>query len=359
MTSSKLLVVDDEENNRNSIIRLFDETDGLEFVEACNGRQALEKVDGEDFDLILLDIRMPELDGFGFLERFANMNIKNRPPICVMTAFNDAVTRRKSISLGATDFINKPMDPVELETRIAALLRTNQYQKDLNNFNDHLEKLVEERTRDLEMVCMQLKETERNNTRSYREMIARIARLANYSHSEKEPETQRLAFCTAALGWMYGMAGIDAENLALSAQVYAIGKLALPEQLRETPEEMLDADLRAAFNNYPLLGSELFKNADTPLLRQAYNICLYHKEHFDGSGYPGHYKGGEIPLEARLFTTAYLIMDTMANFDNFCFDTVANALRDHAGTLLDPAIVDRILAHREDFEEFVRSLKSS
>ena len=116
MNISKVLLVDDEVNNRNSIKRLFEDYD-LDFIEAGNGEEALNVVKTNDVDLILLDIKMPVMDGFGFLDHYEDLGLKPKPPVCIMTAFNDSDTRRKAIYLGADDFINKPIDPVAYETK--------------------------------------------------------------------------------------------------------------------------------------------------------------------------------------------------------------------------------------------------
>src|SRR5690606_32880073 len=106
MTNSNILLVDDEQNNRNAILRLFEEHD-FSFLEAGDDQQALDILANQPVDLILLDIKMPVMDGFEFLSRYAETNRNPRPPICVMTAFSDSDTRRKAIYLGADDFINK------------------------------------------------------------------------------------------------------------------------------------------------------------------------------------------------------------------------------------------------------------
>lgn len=355
MTNSNILLVDDEQNNRNAIIRLFEDYD-FSFVEAGDGQQALDVLSNQSIDLILLDIKMPVMDGFEFLARYAETKRKPRPPICVMTAFSDSDTRRKAIYLGADDFINKPFDPIELETRIASLLRISHYQQDLNTFNRKLEDLVAERTQQLQATYEKLKETEKQNARAYREMISRIAKLAGYGKGPARPEPHKLGLCTAALGWICGMPTDEAENLSLSALVYNIGLLALPDKLRETPMELLNKEQLETLLSYTTTGSEIFNGATSNLLKQAYNICLSHREHFDGTGYPHGKAGPEIPLEARLLSTSHLIVETLERFPQDTYRHVENALRDHAGTLLDPSIVDTLLGNPDTFGDLLEQL---
>lgn len=355
MITSTILLVDDEVNNRNSIMRLFEEYD-IQFIEAGNGEEALAQLNEHDIDLILLDIRMPILDGFGFLERYSDLRLKPKPPVCVMTAFNDSDTRRKAIYLGADDFINKPMDPVELETRIASLLRISHYQRDLNTFNTTLEDLVNQRTQQLQKTNDRLKATEKANAQAYREMIGRLARLTQFNQSVSHLAPSKLALCTAALGWLYGLPQEEAENLSLSSQLYNIGMLALPEKLRDTPVECLNKDELAILSSHTKMGSQLFANSPIPLLKQTYNICLHCEEHFDGTGLPNRVKGHDLPIEARLFATAKLILQSLTAPSTDRTKHIKTVLEEHSGSLLDPDIVTLITSNDDILDNLVGEL---
>ncbi|MGC1510108.1 response regulator [Ketobacter sp. MCCC 1A13808] len=353
MNTSKVLLVDDEKNNRNSIIRLFEDSD-FTFVQAEHGQDALDILETNSFDLILLDIKMPVMDGFEFLKRFAN--VQPRPPICIMTAFNDAETRRKAIHLGADDFINKPLDPIELETRIISLLRISRYQQELNHFNKMLESLVADRTKELRETYEKLKVTEKQNSRAYRDMITRIAKLAGYRHGSADIDPRKLSLCVAALGWICDLPVDESENLSLSALVFNIGLLSLPDKLCETPIENLNKDQMTVLLSYTIKGAEIFEGATSNLLKQAYHICLSHRENFDGSGYPYRKKGTDIPIEARLHAAAYLIVETMGRFPEQPLSHVENALRDHSGVQLDPFIVETLLSNPDTLSDLLEQL---
>ncbi|RLT96924.1 response regulator [Ketobacter sp.] len=356
MSTSHILLVDDEINNRNAILRLFEDYD-IEFIEAGNGQEALDQLQSHPVDLILLDIKMPIMDGFGFLERFSDLRMKPKPPVCVMTAFNDSTTRRKSIYLGADDFINKPIDPVELETRIASLLRISHFQQDLNAFNQSLEERVNQRTQQLQQAHEKLKATEKANARAYREMIGRVARLTQFNQSINRIDPHRLGLCAAAIGWLCDLPEEQAENLSLSSQLHNIGMLALPEKLREAPAEGLTRDQLVILSSHTKMGSDLFKQSEIPLLKQTHNICLYCEEHYDGSGLPNKVKGDSIPIEARIFTAARLIMETLAQYPEDRVSRVRSALQDHSHHLVDPDIVDLLTRDPETLDNLIRELE--
>jgi putative two-component system response regulator len=351
-----ILLIDDEPYNRNAIVRMFEEYE-FEFVECGNGKEGLDALQRQKYDLILLDIKMPVMDGFEFLAHYSDSELKPKPPVCVMTALDDSQTRKKAIYLGADDFISKPLDTVELETRIASLLRISNFQQDLYILNKNLEKRVLDRTAQLQTTLKKLKETEKDNARAYREMITRISSLSEFGNTPYRPSSKKLGLCCSTLGWLYGLSAIEADNLRLSSQLYDIGMLALPERLRETPPEQLNTDEMNVYSSHTILGSKLFDDSDISLLKQAHNICLYHHEHYDGSGLPKHLKGDTIPIEARLFAAARLIIETIEHFPENASYYTLSALKEHSGTLLDPAIVDLLIDSKDSIDSLVQELR--
>ncbi len=348
MVRSNILLVDDEQNNRKTIIRLFEDYN-IEFTQACHGQEALEKLNESKFDLILLDIKMPVMGGIEFLTQLRNTSLNPTPPVCVMTAFGNAKTRRQSIYLGADDFIDKPLDPIELETRVASMLRIGHYQQELNKVNGALEKLVSERTQQLQSTLDKLKETKQQHIQAYREMISRIALMTDFQHSEKHPTPTKLGLCTAALGWIYGLPNDATDNLCLSSQVYRIGLLALPEAKRQEHADSL--------SEYSVLGSGLFDQSDIPLLKQAHDICRFHLENYDGSGSPDAVSGDDIPIEARLFRAAHIMVNTIEQHPEDTLYYVKGTLRELSGNMLDPDIVRMVLESEHTLNELIKQLR--
>mgnify|MGYP003683236883 CR=1 FL=1 len=355
MTSS-ILLVDDEINNRNAVRRQFEDYD-IDFLEASNGQDALDLLKQHDIDLILLDIKMPIMDGFTFLETFSDSKERAKPLICVMTGFNDSTTRRKAIYLGADDFINKPIDPIELETRIASLLRIRHQQHDLKILNQSLEERVEQRSKQLLTTLEQLKESKKQNTQAYREMITRICGLMQINTTVSRLNPRKLGYCTTVLGKLHGLPEEQLENLSLSSQLYNIGMLALPEKLRESSRDQLNKDELTVLSTHAKLGSDLFRDSDIPLLQQTYNICRYCHERYDGTGLPNGVKSENIPIEARLFAAAHVIMETLIDIPGADSAQVRTILQDHAGTLLDPLIVETILGSKDSLHTIINELR--
>ena len=146
--SETILVIDDSADFRKTVQNVL-RKEGVTIVEARNGEEALSAVTTHEIDLILLDINMPGLDGFGFLERFNAVQEDPVTPVCVVTGRMDKGDLRRAIDLGAVDFVRKPFEPVELRVRTQALIRLGRYQRELHRLNAQLEETVNQRTEEL------------------------------------------------------------------------------------------------------------------------------------------------------------------------------------------------------------------
>lgn len=341
MNQDRILIVDDEPANRRTLIRQLDEQPLL-FLEAGNGREALAQLEQATPDLILLDLCMPEMDGFAFLRALASRPEPRKIPVCVMTGLDDADTRRKSIQLGADDFISKPFDPVELETRITSLLRISRYQRDLHHLNSTLENRVRQRTHTLQIAVEELEHTREANARAYREMLERISELVALNPGTGARTACRAGHYAAALARHLHLDDDTCNNIALAGQLHDLGLLALPEKLRHTPPARFSAEEKILYYNHTRLGARLFDDSDTPLLRLAHDICACHHEHFDGSGLPNGLRGPRIPLEARLFSLALFLAEKCPE-GSAPTDELRQHLQHDAGRQFDPELVALLL----------------
>lgn len=143
----RVLLVEDGSYNRNAVRRVLMGYD-LDFLEAENGEEALAILASEPVDLVLLDLSMPVMDGYGFLQHFRANPAWQRIPVCVMTGWSDSERRRRAADLGADDFVLKPMDSTELQIRVQAMLRMSDYQRELAEMKARLDALEAKLDRD-------------------------------------------------------------------------------------------------------------------------------------------------------------------------------------------------------------------
>lgn len=261
----RILLVDDEPLNL-EVLQGFLAPEGYDLVLASDGEQALRLAGELPPDLVLLDLAMPRVDGFEVLRTLKESPKTRLTPVVVVTAFTERSLRLRAISLGADDFLSKPVDSVELRTRTRALLRLKQHIDELERLEDVLTALatiIEARDPGTGDHCVRLK---------------------------------RLA---VAIGRDLGLSGEQLRILQLGACLHDIGKIAIPDSvlLKSGP---LSADERALIETHAIVSEEILR----PLQAMAPVLPLVrgHHERLDGSGYPDQLAGDAIPLEVRILS---------------------------------------------------------
>jgi len=260
----RILVVDDEPKN----VKLLDallKTQGYEVALAYSGEEALSIVNRVDIDLVLLDIMMPEMDGYEVCRRLKQGEETRLIPIVLVTALDDIDSKIKGIEAGADDFISKPPNKVELLTRVKTLLNV----KMLNN-----------------------------NLTSIENVLFSLANVVEAKDSYTQGHIERVASLARALGKRMGLSKKEIHALRLGGILHDIGKLAVPESILNKPGP-LDPEEWEIMKEHSNVGY----NISLPLkknLGRALDIIKNHHEKLDGSGYPDGLKGDELSMSSRI-----------------------------------------------------------
>ncbi len=281
---SLILVVDDEESNR----RLFDaqlKAEGYRVALASSAGQALDMVAVEPPDLMLLDVMMPEMDGFELVARFKSDERARQVPVILVTALDDRDSRLRGLQAGAEDFLTKPVDRAELAARVRNLLKLKEYADFLANYSRVLEEKVLARSREL--------------TESYRETIVTLNRAASYKDEETGAHVQRISFYTMDLAEQLGMGRDFCDNIHYASPMHDVGKIAIPDAILLKPGKF-EPDEWEIMKSHSGLGAKLLAGGRSPYLAMGVEIALSHHERWDGGGYPAGLKGEAIPLSARI-----------------------------------------------------------
>src|SRR5438046_4036474 len=292
MASERILVVDDEEAIREIVSSMLQNA-GYAATQAASGKQALEILgSGEEFQLMLSDLMMAEMDGIALLDRVQDC-YPDMPAIMV-TAVHDISVALAAIRNGAYDYLLKPF---ELEQLLAVVRRALDHRKlRLENraYQSNLESLVAARTEQLRQAMSDLE-------RSYDITLEALGDALDLKDAETEGHSKRVTAFTIAIARALGLSSQEIRVIARGAFLHDIGKMAIPDAILRKPGKLTD-DEQAIMREYAYRGYQMLRKI--PFLAEAAEIVYSHQERFDGTGYPRGLKGEGIPVGARLFSVA-------------------------------------------------------
>lgn len=326
--SARIMVVDDEPANVRLLERLLEVADFTNVVSTTESSQVVSLCAEEDPDLIVLDLHMPDPDGFevmGMLTPWTRGS--SRLPVLVATADVNPDTKRRALAAGARDFLTKPLDPSEVIVRIENLLEARMGQLDLRRQNKALEDDARERTRAL--------------TEAEADLVEPLGFAAEYRDEAALGHTLRVGETATRLAAELALPDKTVGLIGRAARLHDVGKIGLSDAIllnagQYSPEEFELMKSHVAF------GAEILGRGRSRLLKLAAEIARSHHERWDGSGYPEGLSGEEIPLAGRIVALA-------DSFDAFCHPRAYRAakalpealaeIRALSGHWFDPRVV--------------------
>jgi putative two-component system response regulator len=264
-TRPRVLCVDDSKLNRDLIIATLGEA-GFEVRLAEHGREAMEQVELGEFDVVLLDLVMPVQDGTETLRILRSDSRYEFLPIIVLTSHRNAQMRQEAILAGADDFINYPLNRLELLTRIRSLLRMKDYHSDLEQTQN---------------------------------VICALALALEAKDAYTRGHSQRVGDLAQSFALHLGIAGQDAERIRVAGLLHDIGKIAVPEALLNKAGPLTRDEFMRVID-HPVIGEEMVRPLMT--LTSVLQLIRHHHERYDGRGYPDGLFGNAIPYEVRLLS---------------------------------------------------------
>lgn len=240
-------------------------------------------------DLVIVDYHMPGFDGMEFLERFRHLPHTRETLVVMITADAEREVRHRALSSGVNDFLNKPIDPIEFQARVANLLELASSRKKMADRAEWLRAEVERAT---EAIASREIET-----------ILRLTRAAEFRDDITGMHVIRVGHICATLARGMGMPDEECKRYLLAAPMHDIGKVATPDGILLKPGP-LTPDEFEIMKLHTIAGYEILKESASEMLQLAAEIALTHHERFDGNGYPRGLKGSEIPLSGRLCSLA-------------------------------------------------------
>jgi putative nucleotidyltransferase with HDIG domain len=331
--AARILVVDDEAHVR-SMIGATLERQGYEVLLAASGREALDMLEQNAFDLVLTDIVMQDGNGIALLERMHAQ--QPNLPVVMVTAIHDISVAIDSMRRGAYDYLLKPFEREHLVTTVQRALEHRQALQDSHNYQQNLEQVVRART---EMLRQAMEDLEH----SYDVTLEALGDALDLKDSETEGHSKRVTAYTIALARAMGISPAEIKVIARGAFLHDIGKMAIPDEILRKPGK-LSPEEQEIMREHCTRGYHMLRKI--PFLSGAAEIVFSHQEHYDGSGYPSGLSGSQIPIGARIFAVADAL-DAITSDRPYRkargFDAAREEILRCSGTQFDPGVVEVFL----------------
>lgn len=295
---SKILIVDDDVSLGMMLEETLRDNEYKTVRYISDPRQAESVYKQFQPDLVMLDLRMPNVDGFQVMERI-KMIEPMYVPILVLTGESDEDISLRALSAGAADFLNKPYKVSEILARIHNLLKVRQLQKELMKKSDFLEDKMQDRTVQLRQAVLDLDKLHHEVKEAYIETIYRLTRATEYKDGETANHVRRLSLYSAAFAKSIGMNENLVDLLLYASPMHDIGKIGIPDKILFKGSSLTDEEWKI-MKTHTSIGYEILKDSKAPVLKMGAIIALNHHERWDGSGYPNGIMGEKIPIEARI-----------------------------------------------------------
>lgn len=345
MPNDRILVVDDEETIREIVSSMLG---GAHFQtrQAASGIEALAILEsGGEFDLVLSDLMMAEMDGIALLEhakeRYPDM------PIVMVTAVHDIQVALQALRNGAYDYLLKPFEREQLLNTVRRALENRRLKRENDDYRTNLESLVAARTE-------QWKTALSNLEKSYDITLEALGDALDLKDAETEGHSRRVTAFTIAIARRMGLSREAINVIARGAFLHDIGKMAIRDDILRKPGK-LTADEMAAMKEHCYLGYKIISRI--PFLAGAAEIVYAHQERYDGLGYPRGLEGEEIPLGARIFSIADTL-DAMTSDRPYrpaqTFQAARKEIELWSGRQFDPQIVKVFLEMPDNIWEDLR-----
>lgn len=343
MQTFSILAVDDEPFNLDLIEAAFDSYTNVAITNASSAQKALDLLDTNNFDVVLLDISMPHMDGLEALRIIRQEKQLLTLPVLMVTANTEK--EKEALNLGASDFISKPYDVDILCSRTLNYAKLNYFTKQIQNQKEILEEEVQKRTQELSLALELSKETEY-------EISVRLGRASESRDPETGGHIKRMSQYSKLLAKLYGLGDEEVELILYAAPLHDIGKIAIPDNILLKPGRFDEAEFEI-MKTHVQKGAQMLEGAERfPMLKAGRIIALEHHEKYDGTGYPHGLKGEEISLYARIVTIAD-VFDALTS--KRCYkepmplEKVLEIMKKDAGVHFDPQLIEIFLENIDQF----------
>ncbi len=326
MTTTRplVLIVDDTPTNIDLLVTTL--KDHYRLGIAKKGSSALEYAEKFRPSLILLDIIMPEMDGYEVISRLKANPATAAIPVIFITAIQDTANKTKGFELGAVDYITKPFHAAEVRARVQTHISLAEMKVQLSSQNALLEQKVADKTAELQEML--------NSS------INSMAQMVEIRDPYTAGHQQRVAQLACAIARRMGLSDHVIEGIRIAGLLHDVGKIRIPVSILSRAGQLLDAELDV-IKIHPQVSFEILKNIPFPW--PVAHMVFQHHERLDGSGYPLGLRGDQILLEAKILAVAD-VTEAKSSFRPYRpalgISAALDEIRQHRGSHFDPDVVD-------------------
>lgn len=332
----KILIVDDNRTYLMVLQGVVSKIGPHEIAAFANPLDALAAAATTEFDLVLVDYLMPEMDGVAFIRALRQLPLHRDQPIVMVTTAEQRETRIAALDAGATDFLRKPIEPVEMRVRVQNLLHLREAQTAMRDKAAWLAREVRRATQEV--------------TDSQRDMARRLARAIECRDGHTGDHVARMAALCRLIAEGLGLDEEQCDMIYAAAPMHDVGKIGIPDAVLQKPGRLTDAEM-ALMRTHVTIGEGILADGRSALMQCAERIARCHHERWDGMGYPRGLAGDAIPIEGRIAAVADV-------FEALCADRVyrpgrpmaeaRDFIKASAGSHFDPACVAAFEARWSD-----------
>ena len=329
----KIISIDDNKTNL-LIIESYAKLLSLKIDSFTEPKEALISIESCEYDLVIVDYMMPDIDGLEFIKRFRENNTDT--PIIMLTAVGDDMQLQiKALEYGANDFLSKPINAPAFKARIINMLKLRKSQLLLKDKALLLQEEVDKAT-------FRLKESEQ-------EILQMLGKTAEYKDPETNAHTQRVAHYCKLLTKAYGLDEELQDIIYYASPFHDIGKIGIPDRILLKAGK-LDDDEYNIMKKHSQIGYEILKGSKSKYLKAGGVIAYNHHEKYDGSGYPNGLKGENIPIFGRITAIADVFDALTSNRPYkkaWSIDEAFDLLLEEKEKHFDPVLVDLFIKNKE------------
>lgn len=330
---STILIIDDQLTSRQILKQLASSIEeNISAIDFANPVEALRWTNDHAPDLVLVDYKMPEMNGIEFINQFRSNPASSHVPVIMVTSIEDKNVRYEALEAGATDFLTKPVDHHECRARCRNMITSYNQYKIISDRSRWLERRVAEATSEI-----RLRE---------RETLLRLARAGEYRDEDTGNHVIRMAKYSRLIAEELGFSNDEAEVIEMAAPMHDIGKIGIRDEILLKPGKLTVEEFEI-MKTHTVIGHEILKDSPSKFLQMGSIIALCHHEKFDGTGYPYGNSGENIPIEARIVAVAdvYDALVSERPYKNaWSVETALEYMESHRGKHFDPVVLDAFKA---------------